>query len=131
MNELRSRTGTVLAANAVTASFLGAAALRDGALGVAGGLAMICFVQSLGSALYVLLPRRRLQFSISGPVLFEALYAHGEDAEEIHRQTAYWLEGFWVGNQAAIERLYPFFTAAVISLAVELVLWAVDLSATL
>jgi hypothetical protein len=79
LNELRSRTGTLLAANAVTASFLGAVALKDGRLATAAGLAVICFVLSLAAALYILLPR----------------------------------------------------TVAAIALAVELVLWAVDLAGVL
>lgn len=128
LNELRSRTGTLLAANAVTASFLGAVALKDGSVDVAAGLAVICFVFSLGAALFILLPRTRLRFSISGPVLYETLYECGDDAEEIHRRTAYWLEEFWSSNQATIDRLYPWFTVAAVALAVELVLWAVDLS---
>ena len=72
-NELRSRTGTLLAANAVTASLLGAAALKGGRL----------------------------------------------DA---------WLEEFWSSNQATIGGLYPWFTVAAVALAVELVLWAVNLA---
>jgi hypothetical protein len=131
LNELRSRTGTLLAANAVTASFLGAVALKGGRLDPAAGLAVLAFAISLGAALYILLPRTRLRFSISGPVLYETLYACGEDAEEIHRRTAYWLEEFWSSNQGTIERLYPWFTIAVIALAIELLLWAVDLTGIL
>ncbi len=59
------------------------------------------------------------------------MFEFGEDAEEVHRQTAYWLEEFWSSNQITIDRLYPFFTVAVVALAVELVLWAVDLAAIL
>jgi hypothetical protein len=129
LNELRSRTGTLLAANAVTASFLGAAALKDGSLDTAGGLALFCFVLSLGAALYILLPRQGLRFSISGPVLYETLYPHRDDPEEGYRRSAYWLEEFWSANQVAIDRLYPYFIAAVVALAVELVMWAVDLTA--
>lgn len=128
LNELRSRTGTLLAANAVTASFLGAVALKGGRLDAAAGLAVICFVVSLGAALFILLPRTGLRFSISGPVLYETLYDCGEDAEEVHRRTAYWLEEFWSANQATIDGLYPWFTVAAVALAVELILWAVDLT---
>jgi len=118
-------TGTLLAANAVTASFLGAAALKGGRLDGPAGLAVVCFALSLGAALFILLPRTGLRFSISGPVLYETLYEYGDDAEEIHRRTAYWLEEFWSSNQATIDGLYPWFTVAAVTLAVELVLWAV------
>ncbi len=131
LNELRSRPGTLLAANAVTASFLGAAALKRGSPDTAAALAVVCFALSLGTALYILLPRSGLRFSVSGSVLYEALYDCGEDAEEIHRRTAYWLEEFWSANQVTIDRRYPFFTMAVVTLALELVLWAADLTGTL
>ena len=69
-----------------------------------------------------------LRFSISGSVHYETLYEYGDDAEEIHRRTAYWLEEFWSSNQATIDGLYPWFTVAAVALAVELVLWAVNLA---
>jgi hypothetical protein len=131
MNELRSRTGVLVAADAVTASFLGAAALKDGQLNTTGALALVCFVLSIGSALYVLLPRVGLKFSLSGPVLYTSLYSERDNPEEIYRRLAYWLEEFWSANQDVLDRMYPFFTAAVVLLLVQLVLWAVDLTATL
>jgi len=104
----------LLAANAVTASFLGAAALKGGRLDAPAGLAVVCFALSLGAALFILLPRTGLRFSISGPVLYETLYEYGDDAEET--------------NQATIDGLYPWFTVAAVALAVELVPWAVNLA---
>ncbi|HUR85557.1 MAG TPA: hypothetical protein VMY78_09440 [Solirubrobacteraceae bacterium] len=40
-------------------------------------------------------------------MLYETLYECGDDAEEIHRKTAYWLEEFWSSNQVTIDGLYP------------------------
>lgn len=131
LNELRSRTGVLLAADAVTASFLGAAAIKNGTINTTGILALICFVLSIGAALYVLLPRKGMRFSLSGPVVYTSLYGHRDDPEELHRRLAYWLEEFWVSNQDVMDRVYPFFTAAVILLLAQLVLWAADLTATL
>jgi hypothetical protein len=68
---------------------------------------------------------------MSGSVLYETLFDCGDDVEEIHRRTAYWLEEFWSGNQVTIDRLYLFFTVAVVTLALELVLWAAVLTGTL
>jgi hypothetical protein len=131
LNELRSRTGVLLAADAVTASFLGAAALKNGSLNTTGVLALACFVLSIGAALYILLPRKGMRFSLNGPVVYTSLYAERDDPEELYRRLAYWLEEFWMHNQDVIERLYPFFTAAVALLLAQLVLWVVDLTATL
>ena len=47
LNELRSRTGTLLAAEALTTSFLGAAAIQHGALALPGRLAIASFAVSL------------------------------------------------------------------------------------
>jgi hypothetical protein len=51
----------------------------------------------------------------------------GEDEEEIHRRTAYWLEALWARNEAVMARLYPLFSMSVVVLVLELMLWAVAL----
>jgi hypothetical protein len=124
LNELRGRTGTLLAAEAVTTSFLGAAAIQHGALALPGRLAITCFGISLGTALFILLPWRGLQFSLTGSLLYESLHACGEGEEEIHRRAAYWLEELWRENELVIARLYPLFTMSVGALVFELALWA-------
>jgi lipid-binding SYLF domain-containing protein len=53
LNELRSRTGTLIAAASVAASFLGAPAARSSDLDLAGGLAVLGYLVSVGAALYV------------------------------------------------------------------------------
>lgn len=95
LNELRSRTGTLLAAEALTTSFLGAAGVQHGALALPGRLAITCFAISLGAALFVLLPWRGLQFSLAGSLLYESLRVYEEDEEEIHRRVAHWLKVLW------------------------------------
>lgn len=127
LNELRSRTGTVLTAEALTTSFLGAAAIQHGALALPGRLAITCFAISLGAALFVLLPWRGLQFSLTGSLLYERLYGCEEDEEEVHRRAAYWLEELWRENELVIARLYPLFTSSAAALVLELVLWAIAL----
>jgi len=127
LNERRSRTGTLLAAEAITTSFLGAAAVQHGALALPGRLAITCFAISLSAALFVLLPWRGLQFSLKGSLLYEGLRVYEEDDEEIHRRAAYWLEELWRENELVIARLYPLFTSSAAVLVLELVLWAVAL----
>jgi hypothetical protein len=124
LNELRSRTGTLLAAEALTTSFFGAAAIQQGALTLPGRLAIACFGISLGIALFILVPWRDLQFSLSGPLLYESLRACGEDEEEVYCRAAHWLEVLWSDNRGAIAHLHPLFTVSIAALALELVLWA-------
>jgi hypothetical protein len=126
LNELRSRTGTLLSAEALTTSFLGAVAIQRGELGLPGRMAIVCFAVSVGAALVVLLPWRGLRFALNGPSLYERLHSYGEDEEEIHRRAAYWLEEFWTENLALVDRLNRSFSVSVAALALELVLWAVD-----
>ena len=73
-DELRSRTGLLLAATAVTASFLGAAALdREGGLGYVGILALIAFGIGVGACLYVLWPQRdAYKFVLSPMILLDS-----------------------------------------------------------
>ena len=131
LNELRGRTGTLLAAEALTTSFLGAAAIQRGTLELPGRLAIACFGISLGIALFILVPWRGLQFSLSGPLLYEGLHACGEDEEEVYRRVAYWLEVLWSENRVVMAHLYPLFTVSVAALALELVLWTVALRGVL
>jgi hypothetical protein len=127
LNELRSRTGTLLAAEALTTSFLGATAIQHGALALPGRLAIMCFAASLCIAVCILLPWRGLRFSLSGLRLYESLHALGEDEEEIHRRAAYWLEALWARNEAVMARLYPLFSMSVAALVLELAAWTVTL----
>jgi hypothetical protein len=127
LNELRNRTGTLLAAEALTTSFLGAAAVQRGALALPGRLAIASFAVSLCIALCILLPWRGLRFSLSGLRIYESLQAFGEDEEEVHRRAAYWLEALWARNEAVMARLYPLFSMSVAVLVLELMLWAVAL----
>ena len=127
LNELRGRTGTLLAAEALTTSFLGAAAIQHGVLALPGRLALTCFAISLGAALFVLVPWRGLRFSLTGSLLYERLYECEEDEEEVHRRAAYWLEELWRENELVIARLYPLFTSSAAALVLELALWAIAL----
>jgi hypothetical protein len=78
VNELRSRTGIVIAASSLAASFLGRPALDKGSapLFVA---ALAAFALSVGASLYVLLPRQNLFFTLRGSGIYEALYAWRDD----------------------------------------------------
>src|SRR5437588_4687374 len=74
INQLRSQTGTLLAAGSTTASFLGAQTLSHGGkLGAWGWLALAAFAISTFAAIYVLLPKSGLVFSLNADVLYDEL----------------------------------------------------------
>jgi hypothetical protein len=123
--QLRTRTGTLLGASSLTASFLGAQAIqRGGGIGTAAGLALIALTCSVGLCVYVLLPKRGLVFEISPSTLYESLFDIADDEQEMRRRLAYWLEDFWRTNQAKIDRLAHFYLAAAATLMLQLAFWA-------
>lgn len=124
VEQLRARTGTLLAASSLTASFLGAQTIqhRNG-LGVLGGLALLALAASIGLCVYVLLPKRGFRFSLNGPQVYEQLYEFRDDEEEIHRRLAYWLEEFWQSNQDRIDELGRYYLGAAIALGAQLIFW--------
>jgi hypothetical protein len=70
VDELRSRTGTLLAASSLSASFLGARALDHPGATWLGLIALGLFGVSVGSAIYVLLPRTELILALKGSRIF-------------------------------------------------------------
>jgi hypothetical protein len=103
LEELRARTGTLLAAASIVASFLGAQTI-DGtnSLGTIEALALVALGVSIGACTYVLLPKQEFVFTLNGIRLYETLYAYRDDEGELHRRLAYWLEGYWRENQAKV-----------------------------
>jgi hypothetical protein len=63
VNELRTRSGILIAAAAITTSFFGGRALADGAVGTAGWLAIAAFGLVGASVLAVLWPRTDWTFN--------------------------------------------------------------------
>lgn len=61
IDQLRARTGILLAATSLTASFLGAQTVQHAnGLGTLGGLALVALIVSIGLCTYVLLPKEGL-----------------------------------------------------------------------
>jgi hypothetical protein len=132
LGELRQRTGTLLAASSLTASFLGAQTIQHTAsLGVLEALALVGLAGSIGSATYVLIPKRRFEFSVNAITQFEALFELGGDDDEVRRRLIYWLEGLWSSNQDKIDDIGRYFFVAAVSLVMQLVFWTWALAANL
>ncbi|MBA3807374.1 MAG: hypothetical protein H0X28_03100 [Solirubrobacterales bacterium] len=94
---IRQRTGTLLAAHALVASFLGATAVRSrGGLYVLGWVAMAALVSGLVIAAILLAPWR-LSFAANANDLYDDLYEQA--AEEATAATLGWLAGAGYGYQ--------------------------------
>jgi hypothetical protein len=132
VDQLRSRTGTLLAVSSLSASFFGAETIqRTGGLGTLGGLALICLVGSIALCIYVLLPKSGFVFSVSGPAVYRRLYEYADDDREVRRRLTYWLEEYWIANEAKVETLGRFYFAAGVGLVAQLIFWSWALAATI
>lgn len=132
LEELRGRTGTLLAAASLVASFLGAQTIqRADSLGTLEALALVALAVSIGACTYVLLPKEEFVFTLDGTRLYEELYALGDDEAEVKRRLTYWLEGYWRANQAKIDGLGTWFFVASVGLVLQLVFWTWALADTI
>jgi hypothetical protein len=91
VNELRTRSGILIAAAAITTSFFGGRALAEGAVGTAGRLAIAAFGLVGMSVLTVLWPRTDWSFTVNAE-RFIATYVESDEGPlplpAIHRALA-------------------------------------------
>jgi hypothetical protein len=130
VNEIRSRTGVLIAASALAASFLGRPALDQGN-GVLIFVALASFAISIGASLYVLLPRKDLFFTLQGSVIYEALYPWRDDSPEVHRRLTYELDRQWDANDVRLQAVFRAFRVATWALAAEVIFLLASVGATL
>ena len=131
LTDLRSRTGTLLAAASLAASFLGGQSIRTGELQLLGVLAIIAYAICVGACIKVLLPHR-LVFSFRGSVLLHAARtAAVEELEEALEAAMGWIESFIDSNRSQLDALTRWYTGACLALGLEIVLWLVGAPAIL
>lgn len=131
LEELRARTGVLLAASSLAASFLGQQAFQAPSPQGLAAPALLAFVISIGASVYVLLPKEALCFSEAGAGLYEGLYAVRGDMAEVYRRLAYELDQLWDSNDHTIARLSRMFKFAAGALVVEILSLSVLLGDTI
>lgn len=131
LEELRARTGVLLAASSLAASFLGQQAFRHPHPGELVIAALAAFVVSIGTSVYILMPKENLIFSESGSGLYEGLYEVRADMAEVYRRLAYDLDRFWDLNNGTIIRLTLAYKVAAGALVVEILSLAALLGDTI
>jgi hypothetical protein len=119
LEELRARTGVLLAASSIATSFLGQQAFQNPRPGALVAIALIAFLVSMGASVFILLPKRRLVFAEAGIELFERLYPMRGDLAEVYRRLAYNLDRFWKTNDEEIVALTRAYSAAAGALVIE------------
>ncbi|MGA9876011.1 MAG: hypothetical protein WBQ21_09385 [Solirubrobacteraceae bacterium] len=93
---IRQRTGTLLAAHALVASFLGATVVRANGLHSLGWLALAALVLGLLAAAVLLAPWR-LKFAVDARELYDELYEQA--SSEAQADTLGWLAAAGYGYQ--------------------------------
>ena len=121
--DLRGRTGTLLAAASLAASFLGGQSIRAGDLELLGAVAIVAYLGCVGACIKVLLPHR-LVFSFRGSVLLQAAREAGvEELEDALESAMSWVESFIDANRSELNALTRWYTGACLALGLEIVLW--------
>ena len=123
MEQLRARTGVLLAASSLIASVLGSrAAQHVNGPGVLSAFALLSLGGSICLCVYVLLPKPDLVFSINARNMYEALLGLTDD-NAVRKWLIYWLDAYWRGNQRQIDSLNRYFFAGAIGLLLQLAFW--------
>ncbi|HEX4806068.1 MAG TPA: hypothetical protein VFU94_09215 [Conexibacter sp.] len=130
LEDLRSRTGLLLAAASLSASFLGARAFDGHASVALSAIALVALAVTLVLGIVVLMPRPELVFSTEGTLLYADLYDVDDPAEQ-HRYLAHWLDEFWEGNELPIQQMTRRFEIAAGALVVQVLAWILAVTATL
>lgn len=132
IDELRNRTGLLLAAASLAASFLGREAFAGHPKRGLAILALVAFLLAVGASVYVLLPKTgKFVFAMVGAGLYEGLYELKDDLGEVYRRLAYDLDRFWDDNDVELQKLFRAFRLAAVGLSAEIVILIAMVSDTL
>lgn len=128
---IRQRTGTLLAAHALVASFLGARTIDAVGLGAWGWAALAALLIGLALAAILLAPWR-LKFALDASPLYEALFEKA--AADAAAGTLGWLATAGAAYQALrqrnapkVRRMSKLSGALSVSMVVQTLFWLVDL----
>ena len=132
IEELRSRTGLLLAAASLAASFLGREAFAGDPKDGLALLALGAFLVAVAASVYILLPKGgKFIFALVGAGLYEGLYEVKDDLAEVYRRLAYDLDRFWDTNDVEMQKLFRAFRLAALALCAEIVVLVAMVSDTL
>ncbi|HEX6602382.1 MAG TPA: hypothetical protein VF030_07030 [Solirubrobacterales bacterium] len=124
VDSFHARAGLVFSAAAITTSFLGAEALRDGYLNLASWLAILCFAAVAIASLAVLWPRGRYVTATPRDVIDTYVEsAEPVPIESLHRDLSIHMQDSYLENSKELRKLIVFLQVASVFLAIEVLLW--------
>jgi hypothetical protein len=133
LDELRTRTGVLLAAATISASFLGATALggRAGGFTFWSACALIVFAWVIAMTMIVLWPTDGWTFTTSAKVMVDS-YVDDEKLpqtiDDMHRYLALDNQEYWEENDEKLRNQFSAFRWACLGVGLETMLWIVDLA---
>ncbi|HEY6549837.1 MAG TPA: hypothetical protein VIY71_01410 [Solirubrobacterales bacterium] len=130
LDELRARTGLLLAAASLSGSFLGSAAANRGvSVDFWGGAAVIAFVIGVGSCIKVLWPKNKGWTFVTSPKILIADWVEIDRPDEsLPIFLAEKLEAHFDKNKARLDGLYEWFQAAAISVGASVIMGSIQLA---
>ena len=131
LDNLRTRTGILIAAAAVASSFLGGQALRNEAFTAWSWLAIAALAVVGIASIIVLLPWGEWVFSNKVDTLLAGYVEDEEPAtiDEMHTRLARYNQGHRDKNQRKLDWLYLGFRIASGAFVLEVTFWLIDLGA--
>lgn len=130
LDALRTRTGILLAAVSVTATFLGSTALDGESLAGWSCAGAIAFAVAVLAALGVLLPRDEWEFSMDANKIIDGYIDDPEPAslDEMHLEFARLNQGCFQKNKRRLRWLFWAFRISVAGLAMSISFWLVAIA---
>jgi hypothetical protein len=127
LEALRARTGTLLIASSLVASFLGAQGIARNGLTIWIVAALTAFATVALLSVYVLLPKP-LSFSVDVRAVYESLAARADDEQAIHALLAQSLYQRQRVNEPIIERTVRAALFAGLALTTEIIFLGIGLA---
>ena len=129
LDNMRTRSGIVLSAAAVTTSFFGGLSLRDASTGPLAWTAVAAFVLCGVAGLAILFPLGRWEFRASPTSLIAQIEATTPRLGAIQRDLALYMEQGWLANERRMQLMMVWpLRIATLALVGEVLAWVLDLS---
>jgi hypothetical protein len=128
LEALRARTGTLLTASSLVASFLGGQGIARHGLSAWIMLALASFAGVVVRSVYVLLPQRGLNFSLDVGAVSSVLTSRTDDQNAIFQALGLWLADLRARNEPVIDRIARAAQQVGLALICEIVLLGVGLA---
>jgi hypothetical protein len=129
LDDLRSRTGVLLAAAAVSASLLGSADIEHHkALTTLGTIALLAFCAVVGLCVDVLWPRAGWTFTHDAKLAFSAYVVEDLSIDETREGLAIAADEYREQNDVKLKAAFGAFRWAAVALGASIALWLIDLN---